>query len=211
MVECERRAQALLGLHPDLAAMVAWQRGGRSRGRDRCLRSRGCGRGRPGRSVRRCARGRARGCRCPGRRPRCRPTGRRSKSTPRSMASSSEYLIALSRRLPIADTSCRRSPTTVRRGLGSMTSTLMRRRSAPWRTRSTASAITRCTATGSRTGERSTSMRLSSRRSSIVRPTRWASCTSRSDRRWRTGLVVFRVQASPRAARVRRPASSARG
>ena len=48
--------------------MVAWRRGARSPGRDRCRRCRGCAPCRRGRSARRRGRGRAAGCRCPGRR-----------------------------------------------------------------------------------------------------------------------------------------------
>ena len=97
-----------------------------------------------------------------------------------TIAPSSEYLIALSSRLPIADTSWRRSPTTVSRGLGSVTST---------RIASQVGALTHAVdglgdhevhGDGLAHGDRSTSMRLSSRRSSIVRATRCASCTSRS-------------------------------
>ena len=73
------------------------------------------------------------------------------------------------------------------------------------------SSSTWCTATGWRTGASPASMRLSSSRSSMVRPTRNASATMRSARRWVTVGVVLGERASRPAGRARRPGSSARG
>ena len=102
----------------------------------------------------------------------------------------------------MAETSWRRSPSTATGGSGSSRTMVMPRWSAVARTRSTASAMTRLTSTGSRGGASSDSMRLRSSRSSMIRLTRKASVWMRLASRWATSTSgsETRVSASrPRA------------
>ena len=189
-----------------------WRRGARWPGRGRCRRSPGCGPGRRGRSARRCGRGRAPGCRCRGRRRRCRPTCRRCGPRPRPCEPGSEYFTPFSTRLASADTSWRRSPTTLSRRDGSTHVDRDARAARP--------AAGPARRPRRRPGRRSTTSRwrrlaeLDARQLQQVldvRPTRWASVTIFSASRLHDARTRPRRPAPRPAGPGRRPASSARG